>query len=348
MKKLVLFIITLFLVFMLFVIITFIPKNYNYNYDINNINITEKFDKTKKVYTFAFSSDDNTFEYAISHKYIRTRGLIRSLSLNDNCLTIKSKYFEEITLCKNEENNYITSYYDKEFDNNKLSTYEKIDIYNLNNKKYYIWNYYDLLFISDKKNEKINLFKTDLYQLNIVYELNNYLVIADYNEKYTFNKFYLINSKNNKVKEVTLNQKLSMNSYILGNYKKNIYLYDPEAEKEFKINLFKETISKNNYEILVNNSWEKTSVNKLNKMNVSFYNDNDFEFVLEDSNLYYKTPVSKILITNLKVERIIKQIDSEVYFISDDSLYYASLSKDIIKLMTYSEWKFNNKNIYIF
>ena len=92
---------------------------------------------------------------------------------------------------------------------------------------------------------------------------------------------------------------------------------------------------------------EKISVNKLNKGNVSFKKEIDFYYELNDNKLIYVTPINKINVTSLKVSNIIFSNDNECYFISDDTLYYVNKDK-IIKLMTYSEWKFNNDYIYIF
>ena len=81
--------------------------------------------------------------------------------------------------------------------------------------------------------------------------------------------------------------------------------------------------------------------------NVSFKKEIDFYYELNDNKLIYVTPINKINVTSLKVSNIIFSNDNECYFISDDTLYYVNKDK-IIKLMTYSEWKFNNDYIYIF
>ena len=79
----------------------------------------------------------------------------------------------------------------------------------------------------------------------------------------------------------------------------------------------------------------------------SFKKEIDFYYELNDNKLIYVTPINKINVTSLKVSNIIFSNDNECYFISDDTLYYVNKDK-IIKLMTYSEWKFNNDYIYIF
>ena len=159
---------------------------------------------------------------------------------------------------------------------------------------------------------------------------------------------YLINSKNNRVKELNLDKKIYFNSYILGIYKKDIYFYDIQKEKEYRVNPFKETVTKNAYEILVDDNWEKVSVNKLNKKDLSFSKKELFGYVLKDNVLYYEMPTQMIRVTNMEVSNVVESNEKEAYFISGDTLYHVDFDKGIKKIMSYSEWNFNNKNIYIF
>ncbi|MBE6148471.1 MAG: hypothetical protein E7167_03145 [Firmicutes bacterium] len=334
-------------IFVLFIVVSLTPKNYVFKYDINKIKITESYKKKEKIYLFKIEKGNKKFVYSLAHKYIKKRGLLDKAIIKDNCLNVKSKILNDFSVCK-ENDNYYTTYAYEDVGGNIKDTFQLVDIYDLKEKKFYIWNYTEMLAINEKEKKQIELFDKDVYELEIITKLNNHLVIADYNQKYKFNKLYLINSKNNEVKESNLNKDIYFNSYILGTHKKNIYLYDLQTEKEYKINPFKEEIAKNAYQIRVNQKWEAVSVNKLNKKNVEFKDDKLFEYFLENDKLYYKTINSKILITNDNVANIVESNEKEAFYVAGDTLYYVHLDKGISKVMRYSEWNFTNNNIYIF
>lgn len=333
--------------FLTFLIVSFLPKSYEYKYILKKVEITERYNKNTKVYSFILKADDVIYEYSLENRYIKKRGLIDSISIKNNCLTAKASKTFSFNICKKEDG-YHTSFYSKKDNDKVLDKYGRINIYNLNNHKYYIWNYTDFIAIDSENYEKISLFDNDVYELALITKLNDYLVIADYDQKYKFDKMYLINSKNNKVEEANLDKEIYFESYILGTYKKDIYLYDLQKELEYKINPFKETVNKSAYEIRVDKKWEKISVNKLNKKNTFFEDNNNFEYFIKDDYLYYKADNISIKVSDKIVTNIIESNKKTAYFISEDALYYVDIEKGIIKIMSNSEWNFNSKNIYIF
>ena len=345
MKKLKFLIFFLCTIFFIFIIFYFLPHNYNINYKIDNFLINQKYNNKTKIYSFKITNNDNVFLYSVQDKYYRKRKQISNISLINNILKIKLKNLEDFYI-KKSDSEYYSLYYDDITNDKVKQTYKNIDIYNLN-ANFYIWNYNELINITNDNIKSIKLFNNDIYNLDLVYQFNNYLLIADYNNKYIFNKFYLINSNNNKIKDVKLTKDIYFDSYFLGNYKNNIYLYDKQSNLLYKINPFKETIEKNKFEYLDNNVWKKTTKNKLDKGNVSFINTKYFYYEIVDKKLYYITPTNRINVVNMDVSNIIYSDENICYFISNDTLYYVNKNK-IIKIMKYSEWKFNNSNVYIF
>lgn len=345
MKKLRLLIFSFLLIFLSFTIFYFIPKSYELKYTVKGYNIIQTFNNKKKLYIFKIKKDNVEYLYSVSGKYYQNHKQIKNIKQKDNIINVTNNNLQNFYINK-ENDNYYTSYYITIPEDKKKYTFDNIDVYNIN-ANFYIWNYSQFININTKTKKKIKLFDNDIYNIDLCTTFKDYLLIADYNSKYKFNKFYLINTKNNKVKESQLDKEVYFNSYFLGTYKKFVYLYDMQTKIEYKINPLKNTIYKNRYEILSNNKFEKISVNKLNKGNVSFKKEIDFYYELNDNELIYVTPINKINVTSLKVSNIIFSNDNECYFISDDTLYYANKDK-IIKLMTYSEWKFNNDYIYIF
>ena len=345
MKKLYFLIFFLCSTFLIFTIFYFLPHDYNINYKIDGYSINQEFNKKTKIYNFKIKKDDEEFLYSVSDKYYNKRKQIKYIQLNNNVLNVKLNNLEDFYIIKN-NNEYYTSFYDKQKNDEIKFTYNNIDVFNIN-ANFYIWNYIKLININKNNNETIKLFNKDVYNLNLVYLYNEYLLIADYDNKYYFNKFYLINSYNNKIKEVNLSKNIYFDSYFLGNYKKNIYLYDKQNSILYKINPFKETIDKNKFEYLDNNVWKKISENKLSKGNVKFLNTKYYYYEIIDNKLYYITPINKINVVNMDVSSIVYSDENDCYFIVDDILYYANKT-ELVKIMQYSEWKYNSNNIFIF
>ena len=90
------------------------------------------------------------------------------------------------------------------------------------------------------------------------------------------------------------------------------------------------------------------STNKLDKHNMYFSYVDSSRYFLKNNKLYYDDYGINVKVSDISVDRIIKQEDNNIYFISDTGLYYCDFYNGIKKLLDYSEWKYNNKNIYIF
>lgn len=347
MKRLVFLILAFIILLFMFLIYVKVPKNYSYNYKVNGYKVTEKYKKNKKYYLFDIKKNKKTYKYAISSNYISKRGLISKITKDGKCIEFLFNKENKYSVCLN-GGKTTTSFFDKVINSKKMDKYQKINIYNLMDNTYYIWNYNEFLNIDGTDNKKVDLFDSDIYELKLITQVGEYLCIADYNEKYQFNTFYLVDMKTNKIKEVKLNRKFSMDSIILGVDKDFLYLYDPKKEKEYKIDLFKETVDDNAYEILVNGRWEKVSVHKLNKGNTKFRNDSDFIYKIKGNKLYYQLPNVDILVSDMDVSKIVLSDENNCYFISKDTLYHVDINTKITKVMSYSEWQFNNNNIYIY
>lgn len=328
-------------------ILKLIPKNYEYKYFLGEVEIVESYDKSDSIYKFEIDNKKSSFVYYVEENYISKRGLIKSVEIKGDCIIAISDDIKDISLCHNEEM-YYTHYYEDTPEAKLIDTYNGINIYDFNNSKYMIWNYSGFLTISESEKDTIKLFNTDFYYLDLIIKMDDYLVVADYDQKYKFDKFYLINSKNNKVKEFTLDKELFFNSYILGNEKDNFYIYDVQQELEYKINPFKENVKKIDYETLVDGNWEKISINKLNKKDVVFRQKSNFYFFLDNNKLYYKAKDTTISVTNKDVDKIVSSNKEEVYFVSEGALYHIEFLSGIKKIMDYKEWNFNYNNIYVF
>lgn len=352
MKKLVLLICSLVLIFTIFLIMYFRPHSYSDEYKINDCLVKESYDKKNKYYSFVFNYKDKDYNVISLDKYTTKRHLVDEVKIRENdeevCLNIETHNVTLHSVCSN-NNGYFIKEKIEEFKEN--SSYKNIKISNLNDKTYLLWNYRNFIYLNNKKQEEISLFNKDIYNLNLVYQMDNYLLIPDYKENYKFDKIYYINSNNGKVKDIDLRYEVYFDSYFLGHDKSKVYLYDIKEEQEYYIDIKKDKIYKSKYQLLINNKWEKTTNQKLKNDKLKFYNDKLVEYILKDNKLYLKMIDSDVdyLITNKEVTKIVKQDNFDVYYISKDTLYYYNPIDGSIPLLKYSEWEFNNNNmIFIF
>ena len=344
----------------------FINKNYETTYKIDNIKVKESFDKDKNKYKFLFTKEELEYVVELEHKYIYKKELVDKIEVKEKngiiCIIPKSSKIDFYPLCYQDEE--LISYHlieDKEFlgpsyykkIKSKNDSYNKIEISNLNNKKYYIWNYKGFYVIEDKKNTTINIFDNDIYNIPLSYKINNSILIADYENKYKFNKFYLLQTKNNKLKEISTDKELSFESYIMGDYKKKVYFVDKKNKKQYEINTKKLSINdiskNNNGKILENNEWKEITLNKLSNKEYFFTTYQSYNYKIIDNKLYLIIDNNQIKVSNYNIKDIIEVDGETVYYLVDDKLYYYNSSDGEVLIMSYFEWNFNYKNmIYIF
>lgn len=346
-KKLRNLIIFLILIFVIFLFFLNFKHSYTLKYKINDIDVTEKYHKKEKYYSFLISYEGKDYEVISFDKYTSKRKLIRDIKVNktdeNTCLSFESTKISLYDVCSNEENFY---YPHEESPFKENSNYKNIKIDNLNNNTFFLWNYHEFIYLSNKKTTSIKLFDKDLYNLNLIYQHDKYLIIPNYNENYKFTKVYLLNKENGKTKDFKLRYDVYFDSYFLGSYKDKVYLYDYKNELEYYFDLKKYDIYKTKYQIINNGKWEKVTNQKLKNNKLKFTQDSIFNYTLKDDKLYAN---DNYLVTNLSVNKIIKTENLDVYYISKDTLYHFNPLNGETPLLKYSEWEFNNSNmIFIF
>ncbi|MEG0826638.1 MAG: hypothetical protein RR404_04130, partial [Bacilli bacterium] len=123
-------------------------------------------------------------------------------------------------------------------DKSKTKKINLITIYqnNLLENKYIILNNYKGINIINKNSVKtIELFTNDVYEQTIKGKLGAYYVIADYNKKYEFSDFYVVNILTGKKEIIKTNYKISFDTIVQGEYDNSLYIYDKENKKQYQI-----------------------------------------------------------------------------------------------------------------
>lgn len=361
-KKLRRFIIVALSLIIIYLIIYLTPRNYEYDYKINGFNIQEKYIKKDKEYLFTIKKNDKIYKTIGVSKYTPDRKLINGIkefnNEDTNCIIIDSKIIANNKLCT-KDNELISSsltniipgkYINKNQDN--YQKYKNIKI-NLDDKTYLIWNYNSFIKINETEKKQIKIFDNDIYNLEIMAKTDKYLVLADYDQKYNYNKLIRLNLKNNKIDEINLKNDISFESRILGVYKNKIYLLDEKNKKEYEINVKKKKInivSKNDFGVIYkNNKQVKTKINKIINDNIEFTSNNYYDYVIENETLYLKIKniSEKIKISNLSIKNIVYQNNEEVYYITDDKLYKYDFIHGNQEIFTNFEFNFNYENMVV-
>ena len=146
MKKLRNLILFLILIFCIFLFFFFYPHHYKLEYEIDNFNIIEEYHKKAKYYSFKIKYEDNTYEVINKSKYTNKRKLIKDITINesnlDHCLSFDTTHVNLYNVCKNDKE-YFYETKDNKF--NKNDSYKNIEISNLFNKTYLLWNYHEFI-----------------------------------------------------------------------------------------------------------------------------------------------------------------------------------------------------------
>ena len=353
--KLSIFITTLILLFIIFIYFFFKSYNYEKKYIINEFTIVEKYNKKNKYYTFQVKYKNVVYPYIIENKYFKKRKLINDIEISKNdkelCILPISKKIDFYPLCSSDGNIYsynlantdISYKYVKYKKINK--EYENIKINALVDNSFLLYNYKGFYLINNNYTKNIELFDKDIYKLDLVYQIDNYLIVPDYSSEYYINKIFVINMLNGKVKEIDSEVDISYNSIFLGSYKNCVYLLDQKEEKEYKINIRKEKIGIIDYVMLKENKLIKVKYNKIKKFRVySLYN-----YKIINNYLYQEIDKINIKLSNNEIKKIIKNDNGTVYYLSEDNLYMFNNQYGEVLLINNFEWYFNNTNtIYIY
>ncbi len=357
MKRLIGFCVFVILLIVLFLFFSFRTKDYEVNYEYNGFNINEKYVKEEGNYYFTLEKDKYSYDFVIEHKYSKKRKIINKLNEEDKnnykCVSIKVFDYNTQYICS-DGSKYVDGYSllnDNSDASTPIKTVNKINIYN-DDYNYYIWNGYGLTnIISD---EKYNFLKKESYDNNLSYQLGKYLIIGDYDATREFSKFYIFNSEDKSISEWNFEDKISFNSYFMGDMDNNIYLFDKKNKIQYKINIDKKTINTTSdaeAALIYKDKWDLIGINKLVYNNTNFEHTNLVNYSIKDNNVYYNYINSnkKILFDHDNISAYVLINGSDAFYLKGDTLYKYNTNSGKTKLLSYFEWNFSFSNkIFIF
>lgn len=386
-KVLILLFIILILIIILNNILNFDSISYKLKIDGNKIKIKEIFNKDN--YYIELKTAKYTYPIRIYENLNNKRKIVKDIYFykdkNIECVlpVFDNKLYTDM-MCYRDDILYDYNNIKKE--NTSLDKYiDSIELYNINdfkNKesntknigiiKYNIFDNFNKissittykgLIINDKE---INIFKKDIYNNKLSAFINNYYIISDYEKKYSFNYFYVVDLNTKKINKLESKEDISYDSYIQGIVDNKIYLYDKDNENQYEIDIEKNNIkivsNKDYVKYYTNEKWEKMNKTKANKEIYFNYETLDnyftsYDFVEEVDNYYYlykKDGISYKLYrvdkNNIDIYKYITDVpttnvyfkDNYLYYVYKDKLYYYSDSTGFKTILENSELEFNN------
>lgn len=112
------------------------------------------------------------------------------------------------------------------------------------NENYYLAlsSYKGIYNLRSENSKVLDLFSHDVYDRSIQAIVGNYYLTANYDLQYHFSSFLIVNLIDSSESELNYNGEFSFQSYVQGVIDGNLYLFDPENKKQYKINPKKKSI----------------------------------------------------------------------------------------------------------
>ncbi len=366
-RKSIIFLIVILLLFSFWLLKRNSASSYSLEYKIESYDISENYDKEKKSYYFEIKENNLKYNFIKETKYIKKKKLIKSIrKIEENdtsCLLVESN-LNIYPICRNKEeqidyhlvNNSLKEELKDYFKEKEAeeSDYKQYLLYNQEDK-IIVWNYKGFIYFEEGNIEEFPVFNKDIYDIPLATRINEYILIPDYEQDYSFNKIYRINLKKKKIDSWTLKENISFDSYIVGTNNKSIFLVDNKNKIEYELAPHKKKIrivgsEKKNGIIFKEGKEESISIIKLTREKVEFLYKNNYTFTLNNKKLYlsYMDASIKERISDKEVDKIIKVENEVVYYLVKDTLYKFNKEYGETKVIKYADWEFHHDNLIFF
>lgn len=363
-KKKLRLLLIIFLIITFLLLIIFKDNSYSKVYDIDEYKVTEEFNDKQSYYYFQIKYNSLDYELLINHKYSGEKLITNITKYSEKeelCLVLELTIGNSTLVCSKDNKlinwnlisdnlkDKIPSELIKEYSENSY-TEKDITIFNNIDSKIYIWNYKGFDIIENGKLKTLNIFDDDVYDTNLIAKVNNYIIIPNYNQKYNFNKIIVLNTKTDKIEEWELNYEISYDSYVMGSYENSIYLVDTKNKIQYELVPHKQKAriiaTKNSQGLIYKKEWQKMTVNQMinNKETFTFNIIYNYQIASQKLYLSYINSPNTIQVTNNQVDKIVAINDNEVYYLSQNKLFYFNIYDGEKLLAQKEEWLFNNEN----
>ena len=363
------------------------------NYNIGNFKVKEEL-KTKENNNYYFELEHENFKinFQIKQNYNKAEKVISKIQYkkiddytcvlpifkNGKILTdVMCLKDNDITYANNLNNKKIKEYlktlekygynqndFQDKASEIKLSNTQTIYQDNFIENHYIAMETYKGLNLFNGSASNVEIFDNDVYTKPISFFTDKYYIVADYTENYTFKIFHVINIINGKQIDIRSYDDISFDSYIEGAIGTDIYLFDRDANKQYKISIENESVEqfhdKDNLQTY-NGKWENMSLSDaINGTTFNNYYTDDIEgydkvdkvgnyyYIYQQENDHYKVYRSDIQNKKLKTYLFdttnlnsIIYLDDTIYYQNGNTFYYYN-NYGSRKVITNTELEFNN------
>ncbi len=397
------------IVLVVFICVHFLSKGYTNEYMIDEHYITEIYTKSEQDehdnYYIEIETNNIIYNYQFYKKIKDNNKIVKDIFFYDGeykcLLPVLSDNIKVDFLCYKDSSYY--NYVDIKGKDEKLDEYiSKVDkdIYNVkdfqdnkkNDNKYDKSKYYKdnipddyminmttlkgIITIVNGKIDYVELFNKDVYKRELSVFSDYYYVSADYDEKQEFSNIYIVNLYTGKYKKIKTPDYISFDSYIQGVVDNNVYIYDVNNEKQYKIDIDNYSVSEvgdankgikyydgnwsyisaikaNNKELFKNKNFKEKNGfytyhfgNKLSGFYYYYFKSDD-EYEIYRAHSQYKK-IKKCLFTVKDINDILF-IEDYVFFKYKDSIKVYSDYSGIKTIINNEELEFNDNiqfNVY--
>lgn len=343
-------------------------------YNLGNFKIKETLDtKDNNNYYFELTHEKFKINFQINKNYSKDDKVIKKIAYKKidgyQCILPIFKNNDILTdvMClKNNEITYANNLNNKNI-NNYLKTLDKYG-YDLNNYKdnasaiklsntqtiyqnnflenhYIAMESYKGLNLFNGNESNIQIFENDVYTKPISFFTDKYYIVADYTQNYTFKIFHVINIVNGKQIDIRSYDDISFDSYIEGAIGTDIYLFDKENNKQYKISIEDESVEEfhdKDHLQTYNGKWENMSLSDAINGTLfnNYYTDDikgydkvdkvgNYYYMYQKENNYYKVyradiqnkKIKTYLFTTTNLKSII-YLDDTIYYQNGNTFYY--------------------------
>ena len=339
-------------------------KDYTVTYSVNDYEITESYHKEEDYYSFIIKKGETERFAIVYNQHFSSKKNIEQITEyqteTESCITISSNKVRIEPLCTKEETQisyHLVSDEMKEKlgvtsetkEDTILTTYNNINVYHYRNHNYYIWNYRGFYHINENTTENIQLFDKDIYNPTLITQVNDILVIPDYNADYYFDKVILLDMNTGRTTTWTLETSIYFDSAVLGVYQGELYIIDKHEKTEWQLNIAKQKQERVGTEQkggkIYDHEWTNVTMNRLLYQENTFKGTTILEYNIKEDGLYAIFDNHQMKIRESAPSKILSNTDNTVYYLVNDNVYSYNKEEGEKLLLNYFEWNFNSENV---
>ena len=283
---------------------------------------------------------------------------------NYYCIIPSIKDMKTYPLCYSKETEEYVDYnliedetlVDYQYKSNLDSKPEKdFEYYNLlkDNEYMALWTYKGYIIMNGKSYKNVNVFKKDRYDNTLSYIIDNEIYMPNYDEEHEYSKLIKLNLETHKIDSISLEKKIDFDSYIVGNIKNKLYIFDNKNSVLYELNLKNSKLTvigsaEKGFTKYKDGEWVTCSKTeyKINKFKIEDTKESNYTYKIDNNILLKQINENNNITTKISnnISNIIYEYQDDIYYIFENNLYLYNPSKGNNKVFYNYELNFNKDN----